>query len=135
MKNTPRFLIAAAALALLASASQVRAGGSSACCSASRCNTVTAASPKTSAALGERCRSMCASGDQASARNTITPLTASAASPKVQAVLNGQSIASANATESSYAGVRAVQDGIAASPKVRSTLNERAQGVEVAPLK
>jgi hypothetical protein len=51
-------------------------------------------------------------------------------------MLNGQSTAQANSTDSSYAGVKTVaQDGIAASPKVRSTLNERTQGVELAPLK
>jgi hypothetical protein len=137
MKNINRFLIAATALALVGSASQARADGSSACCSTTPCcNESIAASPKVRAMLDERCRNKCAPADQAGVRNTVTPQTAVAASPKAQATLNAQHTAPTQSTGSSYAGYRPVgDDGIAASPKLRSMLDDRRQTVEVAPLK
>jgi hypothetical protein len=137
MKNMNRFLIATAALSLLAFAGQARAGGSPGCCSTtSCCNDGIAASPKVRAMLDERCRNKCAPPEQATARSTVTTRTTIVASPKVSTMLNAQRTVPDNTTESGYAGYRAVgNDGIAASPKLRSMLDERRQTVEIAPLK
>src|SRR5882724_3060759 len=78
MKNRNRFLIAAAALALFASAGPVNAGGTDACCQDN-----IAASPKVRVMLNEQCNNRCAVPTKG-AVSTITRQTDVAASPKVQ---------------------------------------------------
>src|SRR5262245_37300113 len=88
MKNKYRFLIAAAALALVALASQARADAPSACCSSSSCaSDGIAASPKGRAMLEERCKSRCAAPQVAGTRSTVIPQTAFAGSPRTQQML------------------------------------------------
>jgi len=137
MKNTYRFLIAVAALALFASAGQANAQGSSSCCSASCCHDSIAASPKVRAMLDERCKSKCAAPDQAILRTTTTTAqTLIAASPKVQQMQKERVAAPVVQLGSEMAGYRPTgSDGITASPKVRATLDERAPTVQIAPLK
>jgi len=126
MKNSKRFLIAAAALALFASAGQVRAGGTDACC-----DDKIAASPKVRVMLNEQCNSRCTPPAQ-TAVTTTTRQTDFAASPKVQQMRAAAPVAQTKET----AGYRTTgSDGIAASPKVRSMLDEHRQTVEIAPLK
>lgn len=129
MKNTHRFLIAAAALALFASAGQAKAGGTDACC-----NDGIAASPKVRAMLDERCKSRCAP-----ARVTVTPTTRQtdiAASPRVRQMRSVRAPAPVAQVVTETAGYRPTgSDGITASPKVRAQLNERSPAVEIAPLK
>src|SRR5258708_2175279 len=130
MKNTNRFLIAAATLALLASAGQAKAGGTASCC-----DDGIAASPKVRAMLDERCNSRCADRTQASA-TSATPHTAVAASPKVQQMRGERTMAPVAQVTIETAGYSPTGvDGITASPKVRAQLDERRQAVEIAPLK
>jgi hypothetical protein len=139
MKNTPRFLIAAAALALFASAGQIQAQ------SQLTTDDGVAASPRVRQALTERrisanlsqpmggsdvasCTTACCAADG----KKIT------ASPKVQQMLaERRKVGSAAVSSGSQvAGYRATgTDGISASPKVRAVLDERRQTVEIAPLK
>jgi len=130
MKNTPRFLIAGAVLALFASAGQARAGGTASCC-----DDGIAASPKVRAMLDERKARCCAAQTQATYRTT-TPQTDIAGSPKVQQMRSERTPAAVRQVTTETAGYRpAGADGIAASPKVRQQLDERRQTVEIAPLK
>lgn len=129
MKNTHGFLIVAAALALLASAGQAKAGGTDACC-----NDGIAASPKVRAMLDERCKSRCAPAQVTV--TTTTHRTDIAASPKVQQMRSERAQASVAQVATETTGYRPTSsDGITASPKVRAKLNERSQAVEIAPLK
>ena len=133
MKNTNRFLIAAAALALLASAGQATAGGSD-CCSASCGHDGIAASPKVRAMLDDRCKSRCATQSHVTV-TTTTRQTDIAASPRVQQ-MRAERAASSTMQSTETAGYRPTgSDGITASPKVRAQLDERRQTVEIAPLK
>src|SRR5438105_9297108 len=77
MKKLSYPLIAAVASLLIASASQVQAGGSSSCC-----DDGIAASPKVRAILDERCKSHCTAPAQMAV--TTTRHTDIAASPRVQ---------------------------------------------------
>src|SRR5882762_2308486 len=130
MKNTHRFLIAAAAVALFASAGQARAG-SSLCC-----DDGIAASPKVRAMLDERKARCCMVSQQVTIHQTA-PRNYVAASPKVQQMKDGQkTLAVAPRVAPETAGYRTTgDDGITASPKVRAMLDERKQTVEIAPLK
>jgi len=135
MKNANRFFIAAAALGLLASTSQLRAGGNSACCSGSCCDNATAASPRVRAVLDERCKSRCAPSAQVTS-STIVLQTEIAASPKAQQMRNEWAQTPAGSAMLDMGDFNAsVSDGVAASPKVRAQLDERRQVIEVAPLK
>jgi hypothetical protein len=130
MKKLSHPVIAAAAGLFIASAGSALAAGSDACCAAGCCNDRTAASPKVHAMLNERCASKCTPASQTA--STIMPNTAVAASPKVHQLRDDN----AQVTSSQTAGNQSVvSDGIAASPKVRATLNERTQIVEIAPSK
>jgi hypothetical protein len=130
MKNSKRFLIATAALALFASAGQVKAGGTDSCCDDN-----IAASPKVRAMIDERKAACCAAPSHVSTTQTITRQTDVTASPKLQQMRAGQA-ATLVVQASETAGYRTIgSDGIAASPKVRSVLDERKQTVEIAPLK
>jgi hypothetical protein len=129
MKNTHRFLIVGAAVALIASASQAKAG------TGPCCDDGIAASPKVRAVLDERCKSNCAVPAQLTV-TTITPQAQIAASPKVQQMRNERAtvaVVGVAAETASYSPTGA--DGIAASPKVRAMLNERAPATQIAPLK
>jgi hypothetical protein len=130
MKKLSYPIIAALAGLFIASANESFAGGTDGCCSATCCNMRTAASPKVHATLNERCASKCAPASQTA--STIMPNTAVAGSPKTQQMRNEN--APANVAPTQTAGSVAA-DGIAASPKVRSQLEERHQTVEIAPLK
>lgn len=125
MKNT-RLLIAAAVLALFASASQVKAGGSDACCKDN-----TAASPKVRTMLNEQCNAKCAAQTSTTQSTTATRQTDVAASPKLQQMRAAAPVATSQSAGSQMTG----SDGIAASPKVRSMLDERHQTFEIAPQK
>jgi hypothetical protein len=129
MKKLSYPIIAAVAGLFIASAGSVLAGGSDACCATGCCHDRTAASPKLRAALNERCATKCAPASQTA--STITPNTAVAASPKTLQMRNENT---ASGVASQTAG-SVTADGIAASPKVRAMLNERAQTVEIAPSK
>ena len=129
MKNSARFLIAAAALTLLVSGSQAWAGPSS-CCKDS-----IAASPKVRAMLDERNANCCAT-QQKVVTTTITSQATLAGSPKVQQMRRERPMTTAGLEGSEVAGYKATgSDGITASPKVRAMLDERRQTVEIAPLK
>jgi len=129
MKNTHRFLIAVAACALFASSSQAKAG------SGSCCDDGIAASPKVRAMLDERCKSRCAAPEQVAVTSTI-PHSAVAASPKVQQMRNERAPALGLQITAETAGYQPTgADGVTASPKVRATLDEHRQAVEIAPLK
>ena len=79
-------VIAVVAGLLIASASQVRAGGSDSCCAGSCCHDGIAASPKVRATLNDRCKSRCAAPAQVT--KTTTSQAGVAASPKAQAQLS-----------------------------------------------
>ena len=131
MKNTHRFLIAAAALALFASAGQARAGGTDSCC-----DDGIAASPKVRAMLDERKANCCAAPAQATTYRNTTRQTDVAASPRVQQMRNDRTPASTVEVAPETAGYRTTgADGISASPRTRAMLDERRQAVEIAPLK
>ena len=128
MKNSNRLLIAAAALALFASAgqsqAQYRAVGDDGI----------AASPKVRQMLNER-KARAAATQQVTI-NQIVPQTTIAASPKVQQMLKERAPATVPQVGPETAGYRATgSDGITASPKVRAMLDEHKQTVEIAPLK
>ncbi len=130
MKNTQRFLIAAAALALFASAGQARAGGTASCC-----DDGIVASPKVRAMLDERKARCCAAQTQVTTDRT-TRQTDIAASPKVQQMRNERATGPVVQVTTETAGYQATgSDGITASPKVRAMLDERRQATEIAPLK
>jgi len=130
MKNTHRFLIAAAALALFASAGQVRAGGTDSCCD----DGITA-SPKVRAMLDERNARCCPAQTQVTTYQT-TRQTDVAASPRVQQMRSERTAASLAQENTETAGYRPTgADGITASPRTRAMLDERRQTVEIAPLK
>src|SRR5258705_10474169 len=87
MKNTQRLLIAAAALALFASAGQAKAGGTDSCC-----DDRIAASPKVRAMLDERKAACCATGAQLTTYQTTTRQSDFPASPKVQQMRGDRSL-------------------------------------------
>jgi len=131
MKNTNRFLVAAAAIALFASAGQVyaqyQAFGDDGI----------AASPKVRQMLEERkARSAPVVAPEVTTYQGRTSDNV-AASPKVQQMRKErQAIAAAPRNTANVAGYRATgDDGITASPKVRAMLDQRRQTVEIAPLK
>jgi hypothetical protein len=131
MKNTQRFLVAAAALALFVSAGQAKAGGTDSCC-----DDGIAASPKVRAMLDERKARCCAAPAQVTTYRTTTRQTDIAASPKVQQMRNERTPAPGMQVNTETAGYRPTgTDGITASPKVRQMLDERRQVIEIAPLK
>jgi len=130
MKNTHRFLVAAAALALFASAGQAKAGGTASCC-----DDGIAASPKVRAMLDER-EARCMASGQVTTYRITTRQTDIAASPRVQQMRNDRTPAPAVQVAAETAAYRPTgSDGITASPKVRAMLDERRQTVEIAPLK
>src|SRR6266581_4729443 len=112
MKNANRFLIAAAALALFASAGQIQAQ------SQAVGDDGIAASPKVRQMLNERKASAAAS--QQVTINLIVPQTTFAASPKVQQMRKEQNtLAPTPGPALQITGYKATgSDGIAASPKV-----------------
>ena len=129
MKNTSRFLVAAAALALFASAGQTKAQ------SQLSSDDGIAASPKVRQMLEERkARAMVA--PQIVVQQTA-PQDNVAASPKVQQLRNEQMARAYSQPASVETAVYKPtgSDGITASPKLRSLLNERQQTIEIAPLK
>jgi hypothetical protein len=131
MKNTQRFLIAAAALALFASAGQARAGGTDSCC-----DDGIAASPKVRAMLDERNARCCPAQTQVTAYQATTRQTDVAASPKVQQMRSERTSAPVVQVTTEIAGYRPTgADGITASPRTRAMLDEHRQAVEIAPLK
>ena|SRR5260221_10411110 len=131
MKNTSRFLVAAAALALFASAGQAKAGGTDSCC-----DDGIAASPKVRAMLDERKARCCAAQTQVTTYQTTIRQTDVAASPRVQQMRNDRTPAPVVQVAPETAGYRPTgSDGITASPKVRAMLDEHRQTVEIAPLK
>ena len=86
--------------------------------------------------LDERCRSKCVTP---AAAVTVTTREESPGfgSPTVQQMRADQArLAPADASSSQTVGYRAVgDDGIAASPKVRSTLDSQSRVIQIAPLK
>jgi hypothetical protein len=137
MKKLNYPIIAAVAGLLIASAGQVRAGGTDACCSSTCCHDNIAASPKVRTTINERCESKCTSMTHGSVTTTtITPQTAVAGSPKVQQMQSERASTSAVQVTPETAVYRATgPDGVTASPKVRATLDDRKPTVEIAPLK
>lgn len=128
MKNANRLLIAAAALALFASAGQIKAQ------SQAVGDDGIAASPKVRQMLNER-KARAAAPQQVTI-NQIAPQATVAASPKVQQMLNERERAAVPQVGSETASYRATgSDGITASPKVRAMLDEHRQTIEFAPLK
>lgn len=129
MKNSNHLLVAAATLALLASAGRATAG------TRYCCDDGFAASPKVRAMLDERCKSRCTAPTAVTA-TTITCQTDVAASPKVQQMRKERVSATLPQLGAETAGYKATgSDGITASPKVRAMLDEHRQTVEIAPLK
>ena len=128
MKNPYRLLIAAAALALFASAGQIKAQSQAVSADG------IAASPKVRQMLNER-KAREAAPQQVTI-NLITSQATIAGSPKVQQMRNERMPAPVLQTGRETAGYRPTgPDGITASPKVRQMLDEHPQTVEVAPLK
>ena len=132
MKNANRFIIAAAALALFASAGQIQAQ------SLAVGDDGIAASPKVRQMLNEWNARIAAQA--AAPQATAQPAARQdnvAASPKVQQLRKEQMTrVAAPRPAVETAGYRATgSDGITASPKARAMLDERRQTVEVAPLK
>ena len=128
MKNSNRLLIAAAALALFASAGQIKAQ------SQAVGDDGIAASPKVRQMLNER-KARHAAPEQVTIHQ-IAPQTTIAASPKVQQMRNERMPAPILQVVPKTAGYRATgSDGITASPKVRQMLDERRPEVQVAPLR
>ena len=129
MKNTSRFLVAAAALALFASAGQTKAQ------SQLSADDAIAASPKVRQMLQEqKARVMVAPQvmvQQTAAQDNV------AASPKVQQMRKEQvARAYSQPAPVETAGYKPTDsDGITASPKLRSMLIEHPQTIEIAPLK
>jgi hypothetical protein len=131
MKNTNRFLVAAAVFALFASAGQAKAGGTDSCC-----DDGIAASPKVRAMLDERKARCCTPQTQVTTYGTTTRQADITASPKVQQMRRESAPASVVAVSTETVGYTPTgSDGITASPKVRAALDERRQTVEIAPLK
>jgi|SRR5215472_2973796 len=129
MKKLTYPVIAVAGL-ILASAGQAQAGGS-ACCSSSGCSGGVAASPKLQTTLDDRCISKCAAPAQGS--QTATSAALLNGSPRTQS--QKPSVAD-QGMDASVAAFKATgDDGITASPKLRSQLDERRQTVQIAPLK
>jgi len=132
MKNTNRFLIGAAALALLASAGQANAQYQAVG------DDGIAASPKLRQMLNEQ-KARTAMPAVEPQVNTYQGGTSDnvAASPKVQEMRKEQkAVAAAPRAIPNIVGYRATgDDGVTASPKVRAMLDERRPSVEVAPLK
>ncbi|SRR6266446_1056570 len=129
MKIANRFLLAAAAIALFASAGQSRAQYQAVG------DDGIAASPKVRVMLNERkARGM---APQQVTIHQTAPQTTIAASPKVQQMKDEQKrLAATPRVAPETAGYRVTgADGITASPKVRAMLEERKQAVEIAPLK
>jgi malonyl CoA-acyl carrier protein transacylase len=126
VKSSNRLLIAAAALALFASAGQIKAQSQTA-------GDGIAASPKVRQMLNER-KAREAAPQQVTI-NQIVPQAAIAASPKVQQLRNERPapVLQANRATATYRATGS--DGITASPKVRAMLDEHRQTVEIAPLK
>ena len=128
MKNSNRLLIAVAALALFASTAQIKAQ------SQPVGDDGLAASPKVRQMLNERY--VKAAAVQGVTISRIVPQTTAAASPKAQQMLDERAPASVVQVAPQTAGYRQTgSEGIAASPKVRATLDEHQQTVEIAPLK
>jgi hypothetical protein len=128
MKNPSRLLIAAAALALFASAGQVKAQ------SQAVGDDGIAASPKVRQMLNER-KARNAAPLQVTI-NLITSQATIAGSPKDQQMRNERMPALVPQTGGGTVGYMPTgPDGITASPKVRQMLDERRQTVEIAPLK
>ena len=128
MKNSNRLLIAAAALALFASAGQIKAQ------SQAVGDDGIAASPKVRQMLNKRKASAVA--PQEVTINQSVPQATIAASPKVQQMRNERMPAPVLPVSPETTSYRATgSDGITASPKVRAKLDERKQTVEIAPLK
>lgn len=128
-------IIAAVAGLLVISATPARAGGDSSCCSASCCSAGITASPKVRAMLDERCKSQCVSPAHLTV-STITQQAVVAGTPKVQQMRAERVPTTVIQAAPETAGYRPTgPDGITASPKVRAMLDERAQSVELAPLK
>ncbi len=134
MKKPSYPVITAVAGLIIASLSPAWAGGSAPCCGVSCCYDGIAASPKTQATLGERCRNKCTAPAQVQV-TTITPQAAVAASPKVQQML-GERTAASTVQSTETAGYQPTgSDGITASPKVRAMLNEHSVPIQIAPVK
>src|SRR5258706_2136481 len=131
MKNANRLLIAAAAVALCASAGQAKAGGTDSCC-----DDGIAASPKVRAMLNERKARCCAAQTHVTTYRTTTRQTNIEASPRVQWMRGERAPASVVQVTTETAGYRPTgSDGITASPKGRAMLDERRQTIENGPLK
>ena len=132
MKTTNHFLVAGAALGLLASAGQANAQYQAVG------DDGIAASPKVRQMLNER-RARTSSIAVAPQVATYQGGTSDnvAASPKVEQMRREQkAVVAAPRSTLNVAGYRATgDDGITASPKVRTMLDERRQAVEIAPLK
>ena len=128
MKSSNRLLIAAAALALFASAGQIKAQSQ-----AVGDDGITA-SPKVRQMLNEqKARNV---APQQVTINLITSQATIAGSPKVQQMRNERMSEPVLQTGTEIAGYRPTgADGITASPKVRQALEESRQTVEIAPLK
>src|SRR5258706_8650247 len=125
-------ITAAVAGLLIASASSAWAGGPG-CCSSACCSDGIAASPKVRAMLDERCRSKCATPAVAVAATAREDNTV-AGSPKVRQMRADQHRTAAPDSGSQIVGYRAVgDDGIAASPKVRATLDSQSRVIQIAP--
>ena len=128
MKNANRLLIAAVALALFASAGQIKAQ------SQAVGDDGIAASPKVRQLLNERKASDAA--PQQVTINLITSQATIAGSPKVQQMRTQRAPATVLQAGPETASYKATgTDGITASPKVRAMLDERKQTFEIAPLK
>jgi hypothetical protein len=131
MKMLTYPVIALAGL-ILASVGQAQAGDSGSCCSSSCGKSLTAASPRLQATLDERCISKCAAPAQES--QTATSAALLNGSPRIQ--LQNQKPNVAQGIDASVATFKSTgDDGITASPKLRSQLDERRQTVQIAPLK
>jgi hypothetical protein len=133
MKTPNRFLIAAAALAFFAAAGQARAGGSHSCCNDSCCHDGVTASPKVRAMLDERCKSRCTPPTEISA--ITTHQTDVVASPKIQQMLHNRIYSPALVVTETSSYRPTGSDGVTASPRLRTQLDERRSTIEIAPLK
>ena len=132
MKNLSYPMIVVVAGLLIASAGSAKAGGSDGCCSGSSCKPSVAASPKLQATLEERCVSKCAAPETAASIATSQAL--ANGSPRTQ--LQQQKSVATTGFDSPTTTFRTTgDDGVAASPKLRATLDERRQPVQIAPLK
>jgi|ERR1044071_8456492 hypothetical protein len=135
MKTRNCFVIAAGALALVVAAPQVKAGGNDGCCTSGCSHMGVTASPRVQEMIEDRCKSQCVAPTQVTTF-TITRQTEVAASPRVQQMRTERAAAQTGALTTETAGYRATgSDGITASPRLRSQLDERRQVIEIAPLK